>query len=263
MTTLAISDLTQATLDGTGLFDTLMRANKAHLEAEFAKGRIKGPEYATVYLGSLQTVLGTALSFLLQKDKAGLEAELLSQQIALATVEVQKANAELAILQASLAKTTAEVAQLTAQTALATSQKAQVEQQTANLVLEAVNIPKQGAVLDAQHCKLTAEYDLTVQTTQKTVQETTLLLQKIATEKAQTIATGVDADSVLGKQKGLYQAQSDGFKRDAEQKAAKILVDTWNVRRTTDDATVADSNNLLNDVTIGRTISKLLTGVGA
>jgi hypothetical protein len=68
---------------------------------------------------------------------------------------------------------------------------------------------------------------------------------------------------VLGKQKLLYAAQTNGFTRDAEQKAAKILVDSWNVRRTTDDATVADSNNMLNDVTIGRFVNKLAAGVGA
>ena len=60
MTAITIANLTQATVDGTGVFDVLMRANKAHLEAEFAKGRIKGSEYATVYLGSLQAVLQTA-----------------------------------------------------------------------------------------------------------------------------------------------------------------------------------------------------------
>lgn len=41
------------------------------------------------------------------------------------------------------------------------------------------------------------------------------------------------------------------------------MVDSWNVRRTTDEATVADGTNLLNDATIGRTIAKLLAGVGA
>jgi hypothetical protein len=70
-------------------------------------------------------------------------------------------------------------------------------------------------------------------------------------------------DSVVGRQKALYQAQTDGFTRDAEQKAAKLLVDTWSVRRTTDEGTVADGTNMLNDATVGRAITKLLDGVGA
>jgi hypothetical protein len=214
MTTIAVTDLTQATLEGSGAFDVLMRANKAHLEAEFNKDRIKGAEYATVYLGSLTQVMQTALQFLLSKEKVRLENELLEKQALLVT------------------------------------------EQTANAVLE-------GKVLVAQECKLRAEYDLILASILKANQETALLSQKVASERAQTTALGVDDNSVLGKQKILYQAQTDGFKRDAEQKAAKLMADTWNVRRTTDEGTVADGTNLLNDASVGRAISKLLTGIGA
>ena len=131
-----------------------------------------------------------------------------------------------------------------------------IKQQTLNAIIE-------GTVLVAQRCKLEAEFDLTKQQTLKAIQETNLLTQKIATERAQTLAIGVDADSVLGKQKALYQAQTSGFTRDAEQKAADILVGSWKVRRTTDEATVADATNKLNDLTIGRVVDKLLLGVGA
>ena len=91
----------------------------------------------------------------------------------------------------------------------------------------------------------------------------TLLGQKVQTEKAQTVALGVDDNSVIGRQKLLYKAQTDGFQRDAEQKTAKLLVDSWNVRRTTDEGTVADSTNMLNDATIGRAVKKLMAGVEA
>lgn len=212
---LVITDLTQGTLEGTGVFDALMRANKVHLEAEFQKNRIKGPEYATVYLGSLQAVMQAALTFLSQSQKV-----------------------------------TAEIALLEAQTAL-------VAQQTLNAV-------KEGDVLDAQRCKLQAEFDLTVSTTLKSAQEITLLTQKVATERAQTTGLGVDADSVVGRQKALYQAQTTGFTRDAEQKAADLLVRSWSVQRTTDETgTTANATNMLNDATVGRAMAKLLAGVGA
>jgi hypothetical protein len=51
--------------------------------------------------------------------------------------------------------------------------------------------------------------------------------------------------------------------RDAEQKAAKVLVDTWTVRRTTDEGTSANTTNQLSDAHVGRVIGKLLSGVGA
>jgi hypothetical protein len=203
-----LSSLTEATIAGGGAFDVLMRATKAHLEQEFDKNRIKGPEYSTVYLGSLEAVMKTALDFVLQKNKHALELELIKQQIA-------------------------------------------------NAILE-------GKVLVAQECKLRAEFDLTMATILKVNAEKALLDQKLLTERAQITAMGVDEDSVVGRQKLLYQAQTAGFTRDAEQKAAKLLVDSWNVRRTTDETgTQADNINMLNDVAIGRVVNKLLAGVGA
>ena len=218
---LTVNDLTLATLDGTGVFDVLMRANKAHLESEYQTNRIKGPEYATVYLGPLESVMQTSLQFLLNKDKSDLEAQLIQAQI-------EKVNAEIDL----------------------------VKQQTANAVIEA-------EVLRAQKCKLDAEFDVLLQSKLKTATEVTLLAQKTQTEKAQTVAMGVDADSVIGRQKDLYAAQATGFERDAEQKAAKLMIDSWNVRRTTDEGTVADGTNMLNDAAVGRAINKLLAGVAA
>ncbi len=229
------TDLTQATLEGNGIFDVLMKANKAHLESEFQKGRIKGPEYSTVYLGALTQIMQTALSFLLSKEKTVLENQVLEKQIALADAQTREVEAR--------------ILQIQKQTEL-------VEQQRLNAVTE-------NTVLVAQECKLRAEYDLTMGTVLKAAQETSLLAQKTATERAQITAMGVDEDSVVGRQKGLYVAQTSGFTRDAEQKAAKLLVDSWNVRRTTDEGTVADGTNMLNDATIGRAVTKLLAGVNA
>jgi len=235
MTTLTVADLTQSTLSGTGVFDVLMRANKAHLDSEFDKIRIKGSEYATVYLGSLQAVMQTAIQFLLQREKISLENQILEQQLVIAQLSVEKMAAEVLL----------------------------ITQQKDNLVLQAVNIPKEGLVLDGQKCKLDAEFDLLQSQNLKSMTENALLAQKVVTEKAQTTALGVDADSVVGRQKELYMAQKEGFSRDAEQKAAGIMVGTWNARRMTDEATIAGATNQLDDATIGRSIAKLMAGVGA
>ena len=368
MTALVVSELTASTLQGTGVFDVLMRSVKVHLESEFLQGRIKGPEYSTVYLGSLDLAMQTSLQFVLQQRRNDLEAqllqkqiELITQQIASATAEalnvpkqgllldaqraqvsqqttnlvaealnipkqgalldaqvsvavkqIDIATAEILIKQQQVLVAQAEVAIATAKLVNIPKEGAQLDAQTLltgqqkiNLIAEATNIPKQGAVLDAQvamstqqklnliaekdaivaktamttqqtanaviealvltaqKCKLQAEFDLTVSQTLKSAQELALLTQKVVTEKAQTVALGVDDNSVIGKQKLLYAAQTTGFTRDAEQKVAKLMADTWSVRRTTDEATVADGTNLLNDVTVGRAITKLLSGVGA
>ena len=242
-------DLTQATIEGAGAFDVLMRAMKGHLEQEFSKNRIKGPEYSQVYLGSLQSVMSTALQFLMAKNQANQEVRLKELQIELARVEVQKAQAQLAQIQAQSQNLAAQKLQIEAETALTV-------QKTANAVIEAT-------VLTAQECKLRAEYDNLLLAKGRTTAETSLLEQKIVTEKAQVTSLGVDDDSVVGRQKLLYKAQTDGFQRDAEQKAAKLMVDSWNARRMTDDATAATDVNQLTDPFIGRAVSKLLAGINA
>lgn len=220
--------LTTSTVYGTGVYDILMRSMKAHLEQEYDKNRIRGPEYATVYLGSLEAVLKASMDFLLQRDKASLENQLLEARLALEAVQLQKAQQELDLL-----------------------------------VQQELKVAEEIKVLIAQECKLRAEFDLIEENVLKTVQEKELLTWKVTTEKAQTLAAGVDADSVIGRQKALYVAQTSGFTRDAEQKVAKIMVDSWNVRRTTDEGTVADGTNKLADVYVGNAVTKLLAGVGA
>jgi len=218
---ITLKDLTEAKIDGTGVFDTLMRGMVAHLELEFKMNRLRGADYAQVYLNSLTPVLQNAVVFLLQKDEAANKANLVEVQIRLAEAQILQAQAE-----------------------------------TANTKQQLLN-------LQAQECLLKAQYDIAMLTKLQTTAQTTLIQQKTATERAQIVETGVDDNSVIGRQKILYKAQSDGFQRDAEQKAAKLMTDTWNVRRTTDSGTVADATNMLNDATIGRSILKMLDGVQA
>lgn len=247
--TIALSNLTEATLEGAGVFDLVMRANKVHLEQQFTQGRIKGTEYATVYLGSLQTVLNASVQFLLQKNIANQDALLKDQQLLLAQIEVQKAQAQLA--------------QIQEQTLMLQVQRDGVVAENAIKTQQALNAVIEGQVLNAQLCKLQAEYDVIILSKQKVVSETALLDQKKLTERAQIDPLGVAADSVLGKQMALYAAQASGFQRDAEQKAAKLLADVWAVRRTTDtNATAATATNKFDDITIGAAVGKMLAGIG-
>ena len=277
MSEILLSDLTEASLAGNGVFDVLMRATKAHLDEEYTKNRIKGPEYSTVYLSSLNAVMDKSLQFLLYKQKTELEAELMAAQIAQTNAQVllTKAQTELAIQQKlnaenewlllaeQKAKMTAETLLINQQAANALTQNAQIVTQTGLIEQQRKNAITENDTMLKQQCKLTAEFDVLLEQKAKIITETALLGQKIVTEKAQTIEMGVDENSVIGRQKILYKAQADGFSRDAEQKAAKLLVDSWNTRRMTDEGTVADSVNQLNDLTVGRAIGKLMEGVNA
>jgi len=98
----------------------------------------------------------------------------------------------------------------------------------------------------------------------KTASEVALLDQKIVTEKAQTVDTvnGLPVTGVIGKQKQLYTAQTDGFARDAEQKATKILLDAnttvFSINENPDYLTSSLTGLQLNPV-----LNKLKQGIGA
>lgn len=295
---ITLKDLTEAKVSGEGVFDTLMRGMVGHLELEFNKNRLRGADYAQVYLSSLTPVLQNAVVFLLQKDEAANKANLVQAQIDLTKLQGQLIELEIAREELTRDLIEAQVDKIRRDIVSADVNDASVVAQTKRIEAETLNVAKQGLILDnqllvsakeierataeiaqvkattintsqellnlqAQECLLKAQYDLAMLNKLQTTAQTTLIQQKTATERAQTVETGVDDNSVIGRQKILYKAQSDGFQRDAEQKAAKLLTDTWNVRRTTDEGTVADATNMLNDATIGRAILKMLTGVQA
>ena len=89
-----------------------------------------------------------------------------------------------------------------------------------------------------------------------------LYTQKIKTERAQTEADVAEDGSVLGANVAVLLAQADGYKSDRLQKATKILVDTWNVRRNSDDGTEANVTNQLHDANIGVAVKGLMTDSG-
>lgn len=145
----------------------------------------------------------------------------------------------------------------------------------------------QAATLAAQYEKIALEKDiLELQKQQLTLQlaqleQQTLLIQsqiltdaaqralinqKTVTEVAQTQDTPMSNTStgysgVVGKQNALYAAQTTGFTRDAEQKAAKLALDILATQLSTDDSmTVANTN--MHPAAIGALVQKLATGIG-
>ena len=67
--------------EGTGVFDELMKAINGNIQVQYDSGRIKGSEYATVYLGSMQAAISEAMKFMLTKDQIVKDLELKAVQI--------------------------------------------------------------------------------------------------------------------------------------------------------------------------------------
>ena len=160
MSEIPTSALTEAKVDGTGLFDILMQATKAHLEQEFTKGRIKGPEYAQVYLGSLTQILQTSASFLLEQRKSDLEEQM---------------------LQAQIAETNARVLLVEAQTELAKQEKLNAENQWLLLAEQKAKMTAETALLGEQVLNAQADRDILTWQKQKIEAEVQILGEQVIT----------------------------------------------------------------------------------
>ena len=65
----------------------------------------------------------------------------------------------------------------------------------------------------------------------------------------------------IGKQKDVYTAQTKGFKDSALQSVAKTMIDTWSVRRSTDENTGTTPESKLYDGNIGNAVEAMLTNL--
>lgn len=237
---LVITDLTLKTLDGTGVLDQMLATMRVHLGEQFDKERIQGTEYAEVYLGAFQSTLAAAIQFLLARRKLGLDLKLQEAQISLTTAQEDQIRAE-------MQKIPYEIQALQKQLELADKQIAQAD--------------KQLELTEAQIQVQLKQLDLMAEQLEQAKAQTAYYEQRTITEKAQTSAGVAATGSVIGTQIALMNKQADGYDRNAEQQAAQILANTWNVRRQTDEDTSANTTNKLDDASVGAVISKLAAGI--
>lgn len=236
-----IEQLTTAEVEGRGDFDELMRAAASHIQSEYEKDRITGKNYSDVYLGVMTQVLQSSVHFLLQKGITHQQIQLLQEQIEGQQKQNLVTDKQLEVMDKQLEQTTAEITLL--------NQRLLTETENTKLVkANADNAVKQGALIDAQ--------------VQKVQKELEVLEEQKWNAQAQRLDTvnGVAVAGSIGKQKELYSAQINGFERDAEQKLTKILLDTWSVSRTTNDAVVVPTN--ADNTSIDEVIGKARTGIG-
>ena len=109
--------------------------------------------------------------------------------------------------------------------------------------------------------KLNKELELLELNKTKTQKEIDLLNQKRITELANVDGTVANASSVVGRQTAVLQAQANGYKRDAEQKAAEILVRGFSALATTQDIETTDAARWgINPANANGLITTLMTG---
>ncbi len=311
---ISVSDLTSVSLDGTGVFDLLFKTMTLHMDAQFQGDKLRGAEYAKVYLGSLSSVLNESVNFLLNKDKVSLELELLNEQKAKLlketelldvqiqqirnNIDVENANLELRKkeseaqvkltesqnlkvledvklsgkqlekldndifisterldlesreidtrilkIEQDTALTKVQEQKVQVDKEVAEVQKAKIENDlfidTQNLELRKNSTDSEISLRTKQEAEITSQIDLRTKQKDKLDSEIELISIKQITEIGQVSDTNQKPvannpiQGLVGKQRSVYDKQAEGFLRDAEQKAAKIMTDAFNVQYAT------------------------------
>lgn len=246
-TAIPIEDLTQVILDGTGVFDKFLTLHRLHLTREFEEARIQGKEYSEVYTKTYIAHLEQAIQFLLAKEKQAYELNLLEAQIDKMQADAANAKKQLEILQWELTN------KLPMELALVTAQVDKMKADT-DLAKEQLKLAEKELVLK--------DKELTLKDKEIAIAEKQLKLaqQKVITETAQTDPSVVKPGSVIDMNNKALQSQIDGVKRDSEQKALQLIIQTW-VTRMNNDAAYINDANMLTDKYIGRAVAKVFEGV--
>lgn len=87
-----------------------------------------------------------------------------------------------------------------------------------------------------------------------------LIKEQMESQLAQTLDVRTDSAAVSGlikTQKDLYKQQIDSYKRDAETKVGKLLIDTWTTQKTVDEGLTAPTQ--VSNANLDTLISALRT----
>jgi len=104
MTDILVSDLTNATdvtmgiSNGSGVFDKVMNTVNLYLDDQYTRGMLRGTDYATVLLGSIQGVLQLSLEYTLKEKLTEAQTDTENENTKLMKTKVVQADKEVALL---------------------------------------------------------------------------------------------------------------------------------------------------------------------
>lgn len=248
---LDITDLTTVQLDGLGVFDRMLTLHRLALTREFTGGRIVGKEYSDAFTKTYIANLELSIRLVMEKEKQAYEIDLLEGQLAKMEADTLIAGKQLELLSKELELKTQ---MLPLEIALTTAQIAKMKADVLLSEKQLLLADKELTLKDKELLLKDKELDLMAK-------QIILTEQKVVTEKAQTDPSVIKPGSVISMNNKVLEAQVDGFKRDAEQKAANTLLQTWIVRLNNDAALTNDAN-MLKDKYVGRAVEKMMEGVG-
>lgn len=278
MADLNIEDLTGGGKAEAGIFEELMRTVKSHLSEEYSAGRIDGDNYTKAYIASMNAAMSVGTQYLLQHGVVNQQIKLIesqiqtqNQQTALIQEQVDQIVAQTAYTEKQTLKLDSDIALVDEQIKVQAKQQLVLDEQVTNLQKDieskdsAITLnTKQGALVDQNAANALTSNSQIIAQTDKLTAEKNVLEQRRISEEAQVKdnVDGLPVGGVIGKQMKLYENQAEGYIRDAEQKAAKIMADNLITRISTNyDNTSHPAAGFDDSADIEPVMNKLKAGI--
>lgn len=161
---IGIDDLTDTTVNGTGVFDKIMKAVSNHLVVEYETGRMQGREYAEAYQAIVAAALGNAVQFLISANQSTYQNALIQMQARAAEAQALAARVEAVRAKYAVIAAIAESENMKASYALTKMQIAvqdinysQIEQQVTLTTNQASMVSSEKAIKDYQLANILPE----------------------------------------------------------------------------------------------------------
>lgn len=264
-----IDQLTQAKVNGSGVFDVIMASLSAHLKAEYGAGRITGAEYAKVWTSSMEAALQQSVQFLTSVDNSYWQSLTAKATFALTTMKLASEDAQYCTLleqhDAARAQTKDTLADgvtpiagiLKEQRDVAREQVDAARAQTKDTLSDGttpvsglLKVQKETAIMQSEVAHAQFADTLLDGTTPigglLKVQKDTAK-EQLEVARSQTLDTRTDGSPVtgsVGTQRDLYQQQITSYKRSSEATVGKMLMDSWTAYLVNSDDTLFAPSNL-------------------
>lgn len=265
----ALADLTEGVVSGSGVFDKMMQSIQTHIESQYNKNLISKSEVAAIYIAAIQAALPQSIQFLVANQQAFWQTKLIQIQAQNAYLErtrlqVEIASARLQAFRAQAEAYSAQVGALTAQTQYANGklqlvatmqainsnevQEALTEANYFDAYLKTNSTLPSGAAPGGHAAK---DFLLKDEQIDMLNRQQLLLDAQTNVQRAQTYDTNTDTTpvaGVIGTQKNLYTQQIASYVLDGKNKAVKVVADLWTSAKALDDAVTSPgplSGNLM------------------
>lgn len=194
---ITLDELTSRRVNGSGVFDGIMQAIKVHILEEYEKGRITGAEYTKAYTALTSAALQSAVTFLLQKDKAYWDA--LQTQIGAITSNVNLATAkvQLAIAKAQAHQNKAQYALTVLKLGTEDAQYALVKENYESVRAQTMDTRTDGTTVVGSIGKQKALYDQQITSYQRDAEVKAAKIFSDAWITQKTIDEGLTAPTAL------------------------------------------------------------------